>query len=494
MKPLITLRQALTAPEALAGALVGPSWYPWRTLLLAAMGEALTDAERAIFTKLTGREREPDRRVDEFVAVVGRRGGKSRATALLATYIAGFCEHTLVPGERGVLLVIAPDQRQASIILDYAAAFFEASPLLSSQVVGRTGDAIELRNGITIEVRAASFRRLRGPTYVAVIADEAAYWYADDGASLNPDAEILNAVRPGLGTTGGMLIVASSPYARRGVLWDLYRTNYGPRGSDSVLVCHGTTRDFNSTFRQSIIDAAIVQDAPRANAEYNAIFRTDLESFVSREAVDAVVVSGRYELPPSPGFVYAGFVDPAGGSGSDSMTLAIAHRRKDGVAVQDAIREVRPPFSPEAVTSDFAVLLKTYRIARVTGDHYAGEWPREAFKKCGVTYDLSDRPKSAIYGDLLPLLNSGKVELLDHSKLYSQLVSLERRTGRGRDNIDHPPKMHDDIANAVCGALLLASGKVCFISLITDEVLARAGAPAGRLGRVQAVATLRFGR
>jgi hypothetical protein len=306
--------------------------------------------------------------------------------------------------------------------------------------------------------------------------------------------EILNAIRPGLGTTGGMLIVASSPYARRGVLWDTYKRHFGPQGSETILVCHGSTRDFNPGFSQRIIDVAMEEDGPKANAEYGAIFRTDLESFVSREAVDAVVVEGRRELPPASGTSYQAFVDPAGGSGGDAMTLAVAHRTKAGVAVLDAVRELKPPFSPETAVSDFALLLETYKISRVTGDHYAGEWPREQFRKCGISYGLSDKPKSVIYGDLLPLLNSGKVELLDHSKLYSQLVSLERRTGRGRDNIDHPPKTHDDIANAVCGALLLASGKVCFMSLITDEVLARAGAPAGRLGRVQAVATLRFGR
>jgi len=103
VKPQLTMRQALTAPEALGVAVVGDSWQPWRVMLLAAMGERLTGAERAIFAKLTGREREPRRRVDEFVAVVGRRGGKSRAMALLACYIAGFCEHKLAPGERGVL-------------------------------------------------------------------------------------------------------------------------------------------------------------------------------------------------------------------------------------------------------------------------------------------------------------------------------------------------------------------------------------------------------
>ena len=128
--------------------------------------------------------------------------------ATLAVYIAGLCKHPLVRGERGVLLCIAPDQRQAAITLDYATAAFEASPILKQLIANRTADTLELSNGITIEVRAASFRRLRGPTYIAVIADEAAFWYSDE-FSANADTEILNAVRPGLATTGGPLIIAS---------------------------------------------------------------------------------------------------------------------------------------------------------------------------------------------------------------------------------------------------------------------------------------------
>jgi hypothetical protein len=49
----------------------GDSWLAWRVLLIAAMGEPLTDEERAIFAKLTGREREPGERVDELWCVVG---------------------------------------------------------------------------------------------------------------------------------------------------------------------------------------------------------------------------------------------------------------------------------------------------------------------------------------------------------------------------------------------------------------------------------------
>jgi hypothetical protein len=61
--------------------------------------------------------------------------------------------------------------------------------------------------------------------------------------------------------------------------------------------------------------------------------------------------------------------------------------------------------------------------------------------------------KSELYGELLPLLNSGRIELLDNAKLVTQLASLERRTGRGaRDSIDHAVGQHDDVANAVAGA------------------------------------------
>jgi hypothetical protein len=95
--------------------------------------------------------------------------------ATLAAYIAGLCEHPLARGEKGICLCVAPDQRQATITLDYATADFEASPILKQLVVNRTADTLELSSGVSIEVRAASFRRLRGPTFVAVIADEAAF-------------------------------------------------------------------------------------------------------------------------------------------------------------------------------------------------------------------------------------------------------------------------------------------------------------------------------
>src|SRR5262249_19226529 len=86
--PRTTLRIALKAPELLAGALSGETWHGWRSLLLAAMGESLKPEELETFRRLTEREQPPAERVSELVAVVGRRGGKSRAIATLLCYLA----------------------------------------------------------------------------------------------------------------------------------------------------------------------------------------------------------------------------------------------------------------------------------------------------------------------------------------------------------------------------------------------------------------------
>ena len=139
------------------------------------------------------------------------------------------------------------------------------------------------------------------------------------------------------------------------------------------------------------------------------------------------------------------------------MTLAIAHKDfLSDLAVLDAVREIRPPFSPADAVAEFVSLLKTYRVEQVTGDHWGGAFVRQPFEP--IEYSLSKQSKSDIYRDTLPLLNSRRVQLLDHPRLVSQLCGLERRTARGgRDSIDHPPNSHDDICNSVCGALLLAS-------------------------------------
>ena len=111
-----------------------------------------------------------------------------------------------------------------------------------------------------------------------------------------------------------------------------------------------------------------------------------------------------------------------------------------------------PPTSPAGIVAEYAQVLSRYGIKAVTGDRYAGRWPRDEFLKHGVRYDVSELDRSALYLEMLAAMNSGRVELPPDDALARQLTALERRASRsGRDAIDHPPGGHDDRANAVAG-------------------------------------------
>ena len=251
------------------------------------------------------------------------------------------------------------------------------------------------------------------------------------------------------------MFLISSPYARRGELWRAYTKNFGPAGDPMVLVAQATSRTMNQTLPQSVVDRAYERDAASAAAEFGAEFRRDIEGFVSIEAVQSVVSRGVYERSPKLGVDYSAFADPSGGS-ADSFTLGVAHvDRTDWqkpIVEVDCLREAPPPFSPSTVVEDFARVLKSYNVNKVIGDKFAGAWPVETFGKLSITYEQSAAPKSDLYRDLLPLINSGRIRLLDHPKLINQLIGLERRVSRGgRDLIDHGPGAHDDIANCIAG-------------------------------------------
>ena len=102
--------------------------------------------------------------------------------------------------------------------------------------------------------------------------------------------------------------------------------------------------------------------------------------------------------------------------------------------------------------------MKTYRLLETTGDRYAPGFVSEGFRQQGITYRPSERDRSTIYLDLLPMVNAERVVLLDDAEPLRELRGLERRRGTtGRDRVDHRPGAHDDRANAAAGALTLVA-------------------------------------
>lgn len=441
-----------------AAGLTGETWAAWRVFWKAVFALPMEPHEVDLYRRHTARETPPLRPVLEAWQPIGRRGGKSRNAAVAAAYLAIRRDHTatLAPGERGVIPIIAADRKQSGQVLRYLkglAAMEQFKPYVERVL----SESVEFRTGVTVEVFTASFRSTRGYTVVGLVADEVAFWRSDDSAS--PDAEVLNALRPGMATVPDALLLGlSTPYAKRGELYRAVEEFYG-QDSPEVLVWNADTRSMNPGVPERTIKRAFEDDPVAAAAEYGqdgrVEFRRDVEAFLDPDAVMAVTATGRRELSPMAGTHYYAFADPSGGS-QDSFTLAIAHT--DGAhAVLDAVREKRPPFSPDAVVQEFAELLKSYRVQEVQGDRYAGEWPRERFTAHGITYRPSERVKSDIYREMVAPINAARVTLLDLPVLRAQLIGLERRVSRsGKDSIDHGPGARDDVANAAAGALVLA--------------------------------------
>ena len=252
--------------------------------------------------------------------------GKSYIAACCGIYLAVLCDHSdnLNVGEKGIVLCIAENVEQAKVVFDYAVGIAEASPVISKEIVQVKRNAIVFRNGIEIQVRASSSRGLRGLTLVGCVCDEVAAWYRTSGPTA--DKEVFTAVTPALMTTKGMLIIISTPRPRAGVLWDLYSRNYGPNGPPDTLVAQGATTLFNTTIDPAEIEAAIADDPTENTAEYLATFRSDLESFIQREVIEACVVPGRFMLPFQERYEgeYVAFTDPSSGR-ADEMTLCIGH-------------------------------------------------------------------------------------------------------------------------------------------------------------------------
>lgn len=437
-------------PDLLGNSFKGDTRHAMRSIISGAFAIPMDESQAALFSDLSGGREPPTERVRELWAIAGRRSEKTKTAVAIGIYLAtvgavieGLLDK-LSPGERAVVAIIAVDRQQAKIALNYADGMVDESPILSQMIERRDSESIQFNNRVSIEVHTNSYRAVRGRTLLACILDECAFYRSD--ASALPDVETYRAALPGLATTGGLMLGISSPYSRKGLLYSKYAKHYG-QDSD-ILVVKGSSRQFNPTIPEALIQEALQDDPEAAKSEWLGEFRSDLEQFVSRDVIDSLVRLSPLEIPCDSKYHYVGFVDPAGG-GRDEFTMSIAHMEED-TAIVDMVCGQRG--TPSVIVADYAITLKHYGIREIYGDRYGGSWPGDEFKKHGITYKTSEKPKTDLYRDALPMFNSGRVELPPDNRLINQLCALERRTSRGgRDSIDHPVNGNDDRANAVAG-------------------------------------------
>ncbi|HEU0093864.1 MAG TPA: hypothetical protein VFS78_17255 [Vicinamibacteria bacterium] len=466
-----TIIEALRDPRLLGGLPAFSnleSWTPWLTFLSALYGLPLSEEEQQRFCKHTGRTRyaPPEGGFREAAVITGVQSGKSRIASTIAAY-EGLVAQPQADSTHLYAAVLAQDERGARrTIFSYAAAPFECSAALARRVVNRTTHTIQLDTGVVIAAYPCRPASIRGIRARVLVLDEFAYYIGSDSAGT--DKEMLRAARGRIATTGGRVVIISSPYGQAGALWDLHRAHFG-RDDSSVLVWQASAPEMNPTLAPDYLERMRADDPDAYRSEVLGEFRAGVSSLFDAEALEAVVVRGRREAVAVSGVNYSAFVDPSGGR-ADAFALAIGHQSGER-AVVDLVRAWPPPFNPSGVVAEAAEILKSYRVHCVFGDRYGGEWPRESFRAHGIRYEPAEEDRSALYLQLLPRVNADAVELPDIPALLRELRSLERRRGSsGRDRVDHRRGCHDDQANAVAGVVALLKPTVEFASVMVSGV------------------------
>jgi hypothetical protein len=275
---------------------------------------------------------------------------------------------------------------------------------------------------------------------------------------------LYKAIVPGTATLDGQVIGISSAYRKAGLLYKKHKKHFGQPGD--VLVIQAATRVLNPLIPQEMIDRELADDPAGARTEYLAEFRDDIGGWLAVETIEAAVDRGVAVRPPITAVhKYRAACDPSGGA-KDSFTAAVAHD-EHGAAVLDCLIEIKPPFNPAEAVTQVAAMLRAYDLSEATGDRYAAEWVVSAFAANGIIYRHSERDRSAIYQDCLPLFTSGRARILDNSKLVNQFAALERKISpMGKDRIDHGQGGHDDLCNSAALAMVLATTAKKFTGLM----------------------------
>jgi hypothetical protein len=448
------------------------TWSHWLAFLRVLYGLKVPASEHETVKRCTGRDPDklPSTGFNECLLLCGRRSGKSKVIALVAAAEAVLSgkEQALSRGEIPMVAVLSPTRFQSRIIHTYLKGVFESTPMLANEVVEERRESFVLRNNVECSIITGSPAACRGFSVISAIVDEVAMFGVLED-SVKSDTELVRALRPSLASTNGRLLCVGTPYAAKGYAHQTWKRGYAHDDCD-VLVWNAPSLLMNPTLPEAVVKRAIAEDPSAASCEYcvgPGLFREDVDSFISREALEALVVPGRHELPPRSGVQYAAFADVSGGK-HDDAALGIAHK-EERVVVLDCLERHRAPHNPYEVVKRMCETLRRYGCDRAVGDAYAAEWTKIAFKSHGIDYRRATtsvwkegwqirnkvaKPKSVLYVELLPRLHSAEVELLDHEVLISQLAALQRRTRSGaRDQIDHPPGGHDDCANVLAGVV-----------------------------------------
>lgn len=401
-------------------------------------------------------------------AVCGARAGKSYVLVALRLVWGMLVRDlsSMAPGQRAVALIIAPNAKLRNEVLAYALGAIQSKPELRAMLVSEGADGFTIRrhdgHEVSFETGVATQGGYgaRGRALTDFALDECAF-FRDQSFKVN-DQEIFRAGSARV-LPGGQTIVASTPWAEAGLLYELHKRNFGK--PDDALVAHAPTLVLHdSPMTRAIVERETARDPDNAAREFEARFMTSGTTvFFESSTIDAALSSDAFELQ-------AGDVIAAGadlGFRSDSSALILVALRGETIHVFDG-REERPtpeaPLKPSTTIEAFAKCIAG-RCSYVLADSHYREAVSELLEKHGLIYAPAPTVPADTYVRARMLLREGRVKIHGlefQERLIQQMREVHGKpTSGGGMSIVHPRWStggHGDLVAALVLALWQVSG------------------------------------
>lgn len=417
-------------------------------------------------------------------AVCGARAGKSYVLVALRL-VHGMLVRDLssmAPGQKAVALIVAPNDKLRREVLAYALGAVKSRPEFASMLLTEAADGFSLQRpdghvvAFETGVATAGGYGARGRSLTDFALDECAF-FRDSTFKVN-DQEIFRAGSARV-LPGGQTIVASTPWATAGLLYELWRDNFGratqPDGRPiQAVVAHAPTVILNdSPVTREYVQREMARDPDNAAREFDAKFMTSGTTvFFEAASIDAALTDDLFEARP-------GDERAAGGDfgfRADSSALIKVALRGQMLHIYGGI-ECRPedgkPLKPSKTCADFAACIAGECSYLMADSHYR-EAIAEHLDTHGISYAPAPTQPVDAYVRARMLLREGQVKIHRRNlpegmsdRLVQQMREVQGRpTSGGGMSIVHPRWSkggHGDI---------IAAGVLALWQLSGDEVKA----------------------
>lgn len=399
------------------------------------------------------------------VHVCGGRGGKSYVLIALRLVWGMYTRDltSLAPGQRAVALVVAMNETLRQEVTNYALGAIRSHPELRTtlrlprgtkdddtpnlfKVCRPDGQFVTFEGGVA--TRGGYGGRGRSLTDFAM--DEAAF-FRDASYKVN-DEEIFKAASPRV-LPGGQTIVASTPWAEAGLLYEFFANNHGkPRDS----ICAYAPTLVLRPAAAPMVERERMRDPDNADREFDAKFMKGGTTLFFPKSLIDMCLDDTIIMPrvPEPGDRVAAGGDF--GFRSDSSALAISHRVERQLLLGELL-ELKPtstaPLKPSETVHAFAETMTRHEVSYLMADGHYREAIVEHLVEAGLSFvDAPTSPADA-YVRARTLMREGRVKFPRLPRLVQQLEEVQGRPIPGGGmSILHPRWRtggHGDLAQAL---------------------------------------------